>query len=32
MEGTIIGLALFSLAVGVIIGYILGVEEGGWKK
>lgn len=32
MAGVIIGIALFSLATGVIIGYILGTEEGGCKK
>lgn len=32
LAGVIIGLSLFSLAIGVLIGYILGVEEGGWKK
>lgn len=32
MVGVIMGIALFSLATGVIIGYILGTEEGGWKK
>lgn len=32
MVGVIMGIALFSLATGVIIGYILGTEEVGWKK